>query len=182
MDAIDWAFITIDPVLIAPYRWFGNPLLGWWVGTFALALWAALIGDMCATLAVWVNRHQIAKNSRQTLYYHEQSIAAKKAGDELAYKGINDLANEAFGKSFFLLMATGMASLWPAFFAAAWMHRRFSELGYSLPSWLGGFEINPIAPFILLYILSRLLVGRIRRLKNGISSTRASDDEAPPHT
>lgn len=33
---------------------------------------------------------------------------------------MNKLANEAFGRGFFLKAAMGMASLWPAFLAAAW--------------------------------------------------------------
>ena len=45
MDAITWFLNTIDPVLISPYRWFENPLLGWWVGTFVLAVWASLLGE-----------------------------------------------------------------------------------------------------------------------------------------
>lgn len=164
MDAIDWVLITIDPVLIAPFRWFGNPLIGWWIGTFVTALWAAMIGDLCASLAGWVNRRQIDINARDTLYYHEQSMAAKKAGDELSYRGINKLANDAFGKSFFMLIAMGMASLWPAFFAAAWLHLRFNELTYNLPGWLGGLEFNYLAPFIFLYIFARLLVNRLKRI------------------
>ena len=164
MDAIDWIVTHIDPVLIAPYRWVENPLLGWWLGTLVLALWAVLLGEASIAVAMRVNRHQIDRNSEQTLYYHEQSMAAKKAGDENAYKGINKLANEAFGKSFFLLMATGMASLWPAFFAAAWLHRRFSDLQFPLPAWLGGIEFNFIAPFVLLYILSRMVVGRLKHV------------------
>ena len=171
MDAIDWIVTHIDPVLIAPYRWVENPLLGWWLGTLVLALWAVLLGEASIAVAMRVNRHQIDRNSEQTLYYHEQSMAAKKAGEENAYKGINKLANEAFGKSFFLLMATGMASLWPAFFAAAWLHRRFSGLQFTLPAWLGGIELNYIAPFVLLYILSRMIVGR---LKHAVSAKIAS--------
>lgn len=167
MDPINRLLTFIDPVLIAPYRWFDNPLLGWWVGTFVVAVWAVLIGEATVALAVRVNRRQIDQNSEETLYYHEQSMAAKKSGDEGAYKGINKLANEAFGKSFFLLMATGMASLWPAFFAAAWLNLRFSELTFRLPVWLGRLEFNFLAPFVLLYIICRMTWGKLKRLRRG---------------
>jgi hypothetical protein len=90
------------------------------------------------------------------MYYHEQSMKAKQAGDEKAFKGINKLANEAYGKSFFLLMAMGMAALWPAFFAVAWLEKRFGNIGFMMPDWAGGVELSFTAPFILIYILLRV--------------------------
>ena len=116
MEPITWLLTKIDPVLIYPYRWFENPMLGWWMGTFILALWASLLGELTLAAAYRLNRSHIARNLDRTSYFHLQSLKAKQAGDEKAYKGINKLANEEFGKSFFLFMAMGMASLWPAFF------------------------------------------------------------------
>ena len=162
MDAINWFLNTIDPVLISPYRWFENPMLGWWVGTFVLAFWATLLGELTLAVAYHINRSHIAKNWEQTEFYHQRSLNAKAAGDEAAYKGINKLANEAFGKSFFLFMAMGMASLWPAFFAAAWLNLRFADIVFTLPRWAGGFELNFIAPFIILYIAARILFARLK--------------------
>ncbi|MGD9135465.1 MAG: hypothetical protein PVH42_01855 [Desulfobacterales bacterium] len=162
MDTITWLLNTIDPVLISPYRWFENPLLGWWLGTFILAGWSALIGELTLAVAYHINRRHVAKNWEQTHYYHDQSLKAKAAGDDVAYKGINKLANEAYGKSFFLSMAMGMASLWPAFFAVAWLNRRFSEIVFVLPKWAGGLEVNFIAPFIILYIAVRLLFAKLK--------------------
>ncbi|MGD8990208.1 MAG: hypothetical protein PVI00_02010 [Desulfobacterales bacterium] len=162
MDVITWLLNTIDPVLIAPYRWFANPMLGWWIGTFILALWATLIGELTLAVAYRINRNHIAKNLEQTQYYHQRSLNAKAAGDESAYKGINRLANEAFGKSFFLFMAMGMASLWPAFFAAAWLNRRFADIVFTLPKWAGGLDLNFIAPFVILYIFARVLFGKLK--------------------
>ncbi|MGD8444092.1 MAG: hypothetical protein PVI94_11400, partial [Desulfobacterales bacterium] len=83
-------------------------------------------------------------------------------GDDVAYKGINKLANEAYGKSFFLFMAMGMASLWPAFFAAAWLNSRFGDIVFVLPRWASGFELNFMAPFIILYIAARLLIAKLK--------------------
>jgi hypothetical protein len=152
----------IDPLLIAPYRWFTDPMLGWWVGTFVLALWATILGELTLAVAYRANRKYIAKNFEKTSYFHLQSLKAKQAGDEKAYKGINKLANEEFGKSFFLFMAMGMASLWPAFFAAAWLSERFAEIRFVLPKWAGGLELNFIAPFIILYVLARFAFSRIK--------------------
>ncbi len=162
MEQIAWFLAKIDPVLIAPYRWFENPLLGWWVGTFILALWASLFGELTLAVAYRINRRHIAGHYDRTLYYHQQSLKAKQAGDEKAYRGINRLANDAFGKSFFLFMAMGMASLWPAFFAAAWLSKRFNDIVFKLPGWAGGLELNFIAPFIILYIAARVIFNRLR--------------------
>jgi hypothetical protein len=162
MEQIAWLLTKIDPLLISPYRWFENPMLGWWAGTFILALWATLLGELTLAVAYRMNRSQIAKNWDRTAYYHLQSLKAKKAGDEKAYKGINRLANEQFGKSFFLFMAMGMASLWPAFFAAAWLNRRFGDIVFTMPKWSGGLELNFIAPFIILYIAARITFSRLR--------------------
>lgn len=156
-------FNLIDPVLILPFRLFDNPMTGWWVGNFCLALWCVVIGELTMAVAHRVNRKSIATNLEETEYYHEQSMKAKAAGDEKAYTGINKLANQAYGKSFFLLMAMGMAGLWPAFFAAGWLDKRFGNLQFNLPAWAGGFEISFLAPFILIYILQRIAWSRIKK-------------------
>ena len=131
MDPITPFLKTIDPLLIAPYRLFEDPMLGWWLGTLTLAFWSVLVGELTLAVVYRINRTPVTDYANQTLYYHEQSLKAKQAGDEKAYKGINKLANEAYGKSFFLFIAMGMASLWPAFFAAAWRteskRRQFSN-------------------------------------------------------
>jgi hypothetical protein len=163
MDPIAPFLQAIDPFLIAPYRLFEAPMLGWWVGTLVLAFWSVLVGELTLAGVYRINRAPVKTYADQTLYYHKQSLKAKEAGDEKAYKGINRLANEAYGKSFFLFIAMGMASLWPAFFAAAWLNMRFGEFGFVLPQWAGGFELNFIAPFIMLYILVRFAFSRVRR-------------------
>jgi hypothetical protein len=164
MDPITWLLTAVDPVLIAPFRFFSNPMVGWWVGIIALAFWSTLLGELTMAGVFRVNRRAVIKNMDETAYYHEQSLKAKQAGDEKAYKGINRLANEAYGKSFFLMIAMGMAALWPAFFAAAWLDMRFGDLVFSLPKWAGGFELNFLAPFILCYISVRMVYGRIKHL------------------
>ncbi len=147
---------AIDPVLIAPYRWFNNPIIGWWAGTFILSLWAVTLGDLTLLAAFRINERYVKGLLKKTHYYHEQSLKAKSSGDEKAYKKINWLANEEFGRSFFMLMAMGMGSLWPAFFAAAWLNERFGQMTFFiLPEWAGGYHINFIGPFVVLYVLAR---------------------------
>jgi hypothetical protein len=163
MDPIYWFLLKVDPMLVAPYRWFGNPMLGWWMGTFILALWSVFLGELTLMLAYRANRRYMAENLEQTIYYYRQSFKAKRAGDEKAYKLINRQANEEFGKSFFLFLAMGIGSLWPAYFAVAWLNKRFGDIDFILPAWAGGFELNYLAPFILLYIAARIIFSRIKR-------------------
>ena len=169
MDSLQGILNFIDPVLIYPYRLFDNPMAGWWVGTFCLAAWAVVIGEVTMAVAGRVNRTAVSTNLDDTMYYHEQSMKAKQAGDENAYKGINKLANEAYGKSFFLLIAMGMAALWPAFFAVAWLEKRFGSIVFAMPDWAGGVELSFTAPFILIYIFLRVAWSRIRKKLKPVS-------------
>ncbi len=162
MEFITWFLLKIDPVLIAPYRFFSNPMLGWWAGTFVLACWATLLGELTMAVAYLFNRSAMEKSAERALYYQEQSLKARQAKDEKSYKMINKLANEAYGKSFFLSIAMGMGSLWPVFFAAAWLDKRFGDLVFELPGWAGGFELSFIAPFIILYIVARIISHKAR--------------------
>ncbi len=164
MDPVVGWLTNIDPILIAPYRWFSNPLLGWTVGTFTLCLWAVLLGDLTILLAFKMNEKYIRNLLKNTDYYHEQSMKAKSMGDETAYRKINWLANEEFGKSFFALIAMGMGSLWPAFFAVAWLNERFGQMTFFvLPQWAGGYQINFIGPSLGLYIIARYAYTRSKK-------------------
>ena len=153
----------IDAFLIAPYRWPENPLAGMWLGNHFAGSLGRPFGDATHALVYRVNRHQIEHDAKKTIYYHDQSIKAKGSGDEASYKEINRLANDSFGKSYFLLIATGMASLWPPFLAAAWLNLRFGELDFQFPAWAGGFTLSFIAPFIICYIAIRVLWGKVKK-------------------
>ena len=180
MDIFTDPLRFLDPILIAPYRWIQEPLIGWLVGTFILSLWASLLGSLTLALAYRVNRAYVKKVLTKTGYYHEQSLHAKAAGDEEAYKKINSLANEEFGRSFFLLMAMGMASLWPAFFAAAWLHERFGNMSFLvLPDWAGGYHFNFIGPFVGLYLLARFVSSRFKKFILKIFRSRPSSVPPP---
>ena len=95
---------------------------------------------------------------------HSESMNALKAGDKAAYKAINSLANEAFGKSFFLQVAMASASLWPVPCALAWLQIRFSSIRFPLLFDLPLIGNSVGAPFIFipLYILARIIVGKIK--------------------
>jgi hypothetical protein len=164
MAWIHGLLLQIDGVLIAPYRWVPDPVAGWFIGTLVLAAWAVLLGELSLALAYRGNRVRVTELLERTRYYHEQSLKARGAGAQRSYRGINRLANEAYGKSFFLLLAMGMGSLWPVFLAMAWMEQRFADLSFRLPDWIGGLEVGFVVPFLGLYVLARVAFSRLKSL------------------
>ena len=52
---LSWLLKAIDSLLIAPYRWWENPVVGWWVGTFVLCGWAVLLGEGTMRLVMRFN-------------------------------------------------------------------------------------------------------------------------------
>ncbi len=155
MDPVYWLLEKIDFFLIAPYRWPADPVAGWWLGTFLLCLWCTILGEVTRALLQRVNREYIERENRLMLEGHNKSWEALKSGDKLAYKGFNDQANESFGKGFFMGVAVGSSSLWPAFFALAWLTWRFDELKVPLP--LIGWPVGFATTFIPMYIAMRVL-------------------------
>jgi hypothetical protein len=143
-----------------PYRWPDNPLAGWWLGTCALALWAVLLGEISLGIAVRFNRFHIQSLEQDMVDRHHQSINALKSGDKLAYRAVNKLANEAYGKTFFLQLAMACSSLWPAALALAWLQTRFSRVGF--PFLTESRTVGYPFIFIALYILVRILFGKIK--------------------
>jgi hypothetical protein len=158
---MDWLLLKIDPVLIQPFRWLDNPTLSWWLGTFFAALWAAVIGEITMAIVNRVNRSAVKETSNEMVMYRDQSMNALKSGDKKAYKQINKLANEAYGKTFFLTLAMGMASIWPVFLAAAWFQERFGDIRFPFPYLEDGLNF---VPFLLVcYIVARIIVGKIKK-------------------
>jgi len=155
MDPVFWLMNQVDPLLIAPYRWPADPVAGWWLGTFFLCLWCTMLGEATLALVQRVNHKYIEREKRLMLDGQAKSWKAIQAGNKLAYKGFNDQANESFGKSFFMGVAMGSSSLWPAFLAMAWLTWRFGQVQIPLP--LVGWEVNFAAGFIPMYIAMRVL-------------------------
>lgn len=144
----------VDAVLIAPYRWSANPVWGWWLGTLILAGWATLVGELTLATVFRLNRRYVDELNQEMQDRNRQAMNALKAGEKRIYKGLNDLANEAFGKAFFLQIAMGASSLWPAFLAAGWLELRFGNIPILLP--FGLVEITYLAGFTVVYLLVRI--------------------------
>ncbi len=152
---------TLDPVLILLYRLTGDPLTDYYLGTFLLALLTVLVGEFTISLVFKVNKAHLDRLNAKVEKMSHLSEEALRLGDEGSYKAINKEGNDAFGHVFFNKFGLSAASLWPIFFALAWMQERFAEIGLPLP-WIG-WEINYFFFFLMCYILARILFGRIKR-------------------
>jgi len=150
-----------DPILITLYRLTGHPLMDYYLGTFLLALLTVLVGEFTISLVFKVNKAHLDRLNAKVEKMSHLSEEALRLGDEGSYKAINKEGNDAFGHLFFNKFGLSAASLWPIFFALAWMQERFAEIGLPLP-WIG-WEINYFFFFLMCYILARILFGRIKR-------------------
>jgi hypothetical protein len=159
-------FVVLDPYLIWFYRLPGNAYAGFFLGTFVLALICLFLGDITFFLAARLQGKHLDDIATEASKYQDLSIDAAKAGDKATFKAANKLANDAFGRSFFSLMALSMARLWPTPFALAWMQYRFLEVEIPIPgtNWSLGF----IGAFIITYVMAYLALTRLpwfRRIK-----------------
>ena len=79
------------------------------------------------------------------------------------------MANEAFGKSFFMQVALSATFFWPIFFALGWMQYRFLEITFPLP--FIGFSLGYTGVFVILYIAAYVI----------FKSGKAPDTLLAPH-
>lgn len=164
MAFLHTAYLIMDQLLIAPFRLFSIPILGYLFGIFCLAFLCVFLGRMTVA-ATWVwNRDRLMSDNREMVRMHNLSFQALAAKDKNAYRACNKQANEAFGKYFFSRMAMGMASLWPLPFTLAWMGNRFGSVDFSLPFSvpLIGDAVGYTFSFIPMYVLTVILFGKLR--------------------
>lgn len=154
-------FRFCDPCLIWSYRITGYAPTDFLIGTFVLALLAVIIGEITASLVSLVAKRQLDQATAEARKYQVLSMDALAAGDKPSYEAANQLANDAFGHSFFMQIAQSAAFFWPAFFALAWMAYRFADLEFPLP--LVQHSLGYTGVFILLYIPAYFLFKRVKR-------------------
>jgi hypothetical protein len=158
-------FTVVDALLIAPFRMPADPMIGFFIGTFCLTLWCAVIGELTLSVAVRLNRRHIDGLKAEIADREMLSLTAHAVGDRESYKALNKQANDAWGRHFFSMAAYSAGMLWPLPFALAWMQTRFAAVAFPLPDFLSGILGGSVGyPFIFipLYILARFLFGRIR--------------------
>ncbi len=165
MNWWDHLIILLDLVLIAPYRWFENPVNGFFFGTFVLCLWCVFAGEITFRIGSWINRNHIRRFRANMVRMHNLSVKALIQKDKENYRACNKEANEAFGKYFFNMITMGAAVLWPVPFALGWMNTRFGhiefELLFALP--VLGKSVGFAAVLIPMYILCRIFWAKIKK-------------------
>lgn len=161
-----WIFLVLDPYLIWGYRLTGQATLNFILGTAILVDCSLLLGEISAFLASRAIRKHADRIRGEAARYQQISMDALAAGDRKTYQATNELANEAFGKTFYVQVAQSGAFLWPGVFALAWMQYRFFEVEFPLP--FVGVSLGYSGVFILIYILAFLGWKRIKaRLPRG---------------
>ncbi len=148
-----------DPLLILPYKAMlamgGGSLLAFFAGTLVLVLASTVVGELTMAGIYWINRRHFAELRREMVMHNNLSVRALVQKDKPSYSACNKMANEYFGRNLFSGFTLFASSLWPAFFAMAWMNTRFGAL--ALPVW--GFELRYHSVFICLYVPARIIFG-----------------------
>jgi len=153
-------YLFLDPYLIWFYRITGSALTDFFIGTFVLALIVIIIGEFTISLTFLAVKRRIDQTTDEVIKFQNLSVDALAAGDKQVYSAANKLANDAFGKSFFMQIALSAAFLWPICFALAWMQYRFLEVEFPLP--VIGYSLNYIGVFIIIYAATYLLFKRVK--------------------
>lgn len=166
MDALLAQFAgALDAVLIAPFRLPPSPLAGFLLGSACLAMGCVVLGEFVLSIAIRCNRRQIDALKGEIARQEALSILAYEQGETAGYKALNHAANDAWGRHFFTMAAYSAGMLWPVPFALAWLHTRFHSVAFELPaplSWVFGDAVSYPFVFIPVYILCRIVFGRLR--------------------
>jgi hypothetical protein len=156
----DYFFYTADSLVIRLYRFTGDAFVDFFIGTFILAFIAVIVGELTAYAVFFINRGYIEGLKTESDHYNDLTEKALKAGNKPAYQSINKLANDAFGKRFFMQAALSAAYLWPAPFILVWMDYRFSEVEF--PIVFTDYSVTHVCPFVLMFITARILFKQIK--------------------
>jgi hypothetical protein len=150
-----------DTILISLYRLTGNPLWDYFIGTFLLALLSVLVGQATAFMVLSANRNHLENLDGRFATLNRLTASAMEMGDKQSYKSLNKEANDAYGQVFFNRFGLSAASLWPVFFALAWMQEHFAQILIPIP--FHNFNANYFVIFLGSYIMARIFFSRARR-------------------
>jgi hypothetical protein len=159
MEMHPW-WMLADPYIIWFYRLTGYALPDFLIGTFVVAWIALIIGELTISAVFLLVRPGIDETTHEAIHYQKLSADAISAGNTKAYHAANKLANDAFGKSFFMQIALSAAFLWPIFIALAWMSHRFAEVEFALM--FSDYTMGFMGVFIVLYAAAYLIFKRIK--------------------
>ncbi len=165
-----------DSLLINFYQLTGSPLWNYFIGTFLLAFLSVLIGHATLSFVYRVNRKHLERLATDTEKLTQLSLDAMDLGDRKNYKAINKEASDSYGQLFFNRFGLSAATLWPTFFALAWMQERFARIVIPVP-WLG-FSANYFVVFLFSYLLARIVFGRGKKYLLPLLGRRPTPDKA----
>ncbi|KJS29625.1 MAG: hypothetical protein VR64_19585 [Desulfatitalea sp. BRH_c12] len=158
--------VWIDALLIAPFRWPADALVGFLLGSFVVSMLCAVVGELTLSAAIRFNGKHLAALNKEIADREALSIQAYEAGDRLGYQALNKEANDAWGRHFFTMAAYSAGMLWPVPFALAWLNSRFHGIEFAL-SWphslVFGQSVGYPYIFIPVYILARIVFGHLRQ-------------------
>jgi hypothetical protein len=167
-------WMLLDPYIIWFYRVTGYAFADFLFGTFVLACIALLVGELTVSVVSLIAGNRIDAATREARHYQDLSGEALSAGNKEAYRAANKLANDAFGRSFFMQAALSAAFLWPVFVAIAWMDQRFSDVGFDLL--FTDYSLSHVGVFIVLYAAAYLIFKRIKLKLPCVEKTTDSSD------
>lgn len=125
-----------------------------------LALAAEIIGELTSSVAFLGVRKYIESSTDEMIRFQNLSMDALAVGDGATYTACNKLANDAFGKTFFMQVSLSAALLWPVPFVLAWMQTRFSDVEFQLL--FVDYSVGYLCVFITLYAAAYLIFKRIK--------------------
>ena len=155
----------LDAWLIAPFRWFESPEVGFFLGIFALALQSVVIGHALMSVMGRMQQSVMLKHHAEAERRSELAMQALQVQDKTAYLAQNRLAKDAYGHAMALGVGKITASLCPAVGALAWLDMRFRGVPLELPFALPGVGDSVFYPFYFIpaYILVRICWGHTLR-------------------
>lgn len=169
---MDW----LNSLFLPLYQVSSDPGSAFYLGTFLLALLTAVLGEVTIVLLYLNNRTTFIRLHQELSQTHIQSIDAIERNDAIAYEAHHRKANEAFSKAGMLQIALMIGSLWPVFFATAFLSTQFADIQYPLP--LVGWKIHCVLVYMILYGLSRLLLSPLKYRISGMHELKDSLDDA----
>jgi hypothetical protein len=159
-------YVIMDQFLIFFFRLSDVPIVGFLIGSFCLAFFSVIPGELTVSLAVKINKRYTDAMAAEINEKERLSMVAYGAGDKTSYKALNKDATDAWGKHFFTMAAYSAGMLWPVPFALSWLHGRFAGVDFAL-AWPLDRLLTPAVSyafvFIPIYILARIVFGRLRR-------------------
>lgn len=153
-------FEKVDPYLMLTFELSADPVIGFIIGSFLLAMVCAVVGEVTLSLAIRWNRRHIQSLKEEIRLRESLSIQAYEMGDRISYQALNQSANDAWGRHFFTMAAYSAGVLWPVPFALAWIQSHFAQVPFTMAfplSLIFGKTVGYAFIFIPIYILDRIL-------------------------